>query len=280
MNSPKTPPVADNLLPSTEQSILYQLNCIEQDYKIVVLYAAEAGSRAWGFPSSDSDYDIRFIYFKRLKEQLKVHPGSDNIERMCAPDQDFAGWDLRKTLHLLSKSNAALLEWLHSPIIYVGPKLFRMELAALARNFAEGTPLVKHYANMAQRCLSDHLIKKPMIKMKKYFYAVRPLLAAQWVQNHTAATGYVLLPPVSFMELFEQSTMSNEMRRKIKDLYNRKIASSSETQLEAADMDLLDWVQSGIMNFNKIQLPPYKFKPEIDVLDDFLYRWTIVEDLE
>jgi predicted nucleotidyltransferase len=89
---------------------------------VVVLLAVESGSRAWGFSSKDSDYDARFIYLRRPEAYLSIRAPRDVIERRIVDEVDVNGWDLRKALGLLMKSNPPLLEWLQCPIIYgLGP---------------------------------------------------------------------------------------------------------------------------------------------------------------
>lgn len=85
---------------------------------IRILWAVESGSRAWGFPSPDSDYDVRFVYVRPLEWYLSLNPGRDVVELPIVDELDVAGWDLRKALRLLVKANPALLEWLSSPIVY------------------------------------------------------------------------------------------------------------------------------------------------------------------
>src|SRR5271163_1132955 len=93
------------------QSTLEKLEAVE---KIDILFAAESGSRAWGFASPDSDYDVRFIYRRRaLTDYVRIDPGRDVIEQMLPDDLDMAGWDILKAGGLFRKSNPALLEWLH-----------------------------------------------------------------------------------------------------------------------------------------------------------------------
>lgn len=274
----------------TDQPIQDYIKQVEQERNIHVLFAAEAGSRAWGFPSADSDYDVRMIYIIPLKERLKLHEPKDNFEQSmvqgCLPDIDGAGWELRKALHLLSKSNAGLLEWLHSPIIYKDdyihrPKivtyyteenLLSSNLRSLAHKFIDDQALIFHYANMADRCLQDHLMRRPEVKLKKYFYCIRPLLAAYWVHDGNG------MPPVDFMELFNQSKLDDQTRARILQLYNRKISTTSEQDSEVVDMLLLDWIINGIQAVRQLKPPevitgvPPKLKknrPSMDILDDF-----------
>src|SRR3954468_4332579 len=94
-----------------------KLKQIEEHYKVKVLYACETGSRAWGFPSPDSDYDVRMIYVHEPDWYLSLSEGKDAIEAMDG-DLDVTGWDFRKCLRLLWKSNGTLLERIQSPIVY------------------------------------------------------------------------------------------------------------------------------------------------------------------
>jgi len=106
---------------------------IEQEQDVRILYACESGSRAWGFESKDSDYDVRFIYVKPLDWHLTVEPQRDVIEAMLPHDVDLAGWELKKALHLFHKGNTSLIEWLHSPIVYFDDAQFAQELRAILK---------------------------------------------------------------------------------------------------------------------------------------------------
>lgn len=108
-----------NLATSVEALIQDRLNTIEQQHDVKIILAIESGSRAWGFASPDSDWDVRFLYVHREPWYFKVHAGRDvietGIEQHPLGELDINGWELRKSLQLLHKSNPALMEWLQSP---------------------------------------------------------------------------------------------------------------------------------------------------------------------
>jgi len=111
-----------------------RLNAIESDYGVKVLLACESGSRAWGFASDDSDYDVRFIYIQPTSWYLTVdlEDRRDVIETPIEGVWDINGWELRKALKLFSKSNPPLLEWLQSTINDAGNRAFSRSLQATA----------------------------------------------------------------------------------------------------------------------------------------------------
>ncbi|MEQ8169833.1 MAG: nucleotidyltransferase domain-containing protein, partial [Candidatus Eremiobacterota bacterium] len=102
-----------------KEKIPGELKKIEDEEKVKIIYACESGSRAWGFPSKDSDYDVRFIYVHDHDRYLSVYDRKDVIERPVCDLLDINGWDIRKAMRLLQKSNAALMEWFQSPVIYL-----------------------------------------------------------------------------------------------------------------------------------------------------------------
>ena len=100
------------------KKIKEQLRRIEDAENIKILLAVESGSRAWGFASPDSDYDVRFVYIRSLEDYLRLDAIRDVIELPIDDVLDINGWDLQKTLRLLHKSNPTLFEWFSSPIVY------------------------------------------------------------------------------------------------------------------------------------------------------------------
>lgn len=125
--------------------ILDKLKEIEKQKGVEILYACESGSRAWGFASPDSDYDVRFIYKHDLDYYLSLWEKPDVIEFMTEDDLDGSGWDLRKAVKLLAKSNAPLLEWLYSPVVYFQDEAFVQQMQALATECFSPIASLHHY---------------------------------------------------------------------------------------------------------------------------------------
>jgi len=155
------------------------LRQIELEYKIKILYACETGSRAWGFPSPDSDYDIRFIYRHERDWYLALNSQKDTIEFMDG-DLDITGWDLRKSLRLLKKSNVPLIERFQSLIQYYAEEDFKPEFRKLIENYYSPTASFYHHYSLANK-FWEELKDKDEIKLKSYFYLVRSLLSCNWI---------------------------------------------------------------------------------------------------
>jgi len=166
------------------EEIEISLSAIERDENVRILYACESGSRAWGFESEDSDYDVRFLYIRPRDAYLTVEPGRlrDVIELPIDDVLDINGWDLPKALVLLRRSNPALLEWLVSPIVYRDDGVLAAAMRDLAGVFRSRTACFHHYRSMAKGNFREYL-RGDVVKLKKYFYVLRPLLAARWVET-------------------------------------------------------------------------------------------------
>lgn len=159
------------------REIKTRLAAIEAEDGVRVLMAVESGSRAWGFPSPDSDYDIRFIYVRPRDWYLSLTPGRDVIERPIVDEIDLNGWDVRKALGLLLKSNAVVSEWIESPIRYRPDDPFVAKFAALADAMLDARALAHHYARLGRTAADRWLDGGGDVAVKKYFYALRPALA-------------------------------------------------------------------------------------------------------
>ena len=131
------------------QGVCKALANIESERKVRVLYACESGSRAWGFASRDSDYDVRFVYVHVRDWYVSVDDRRDVIELPLADDLDISGWELRKALRLLKKSNPPLLEWLKSPIVYQSDPDFMAEFGELAAKFYSPRRCFAHYLHLS-----------------------------------------------------------------------------------------------------------------------------------
>ena len=136
--------------------IISKLKQIEKDYNVRVLLAVESGSRAWGFASPDSDYDVRFIYVRPEKEYLRLEDVRDVIELPINDELDINGWDLQKTLRLLYRSNPTLFEWFSSPIVYVETE-FAKQFREIMIGYFSTKKSLYHYISMAESNYRDYL---------------------------------------------------------------------------------------------------------------------------
>ncbi|KPH94766.1 nucleotidyltransferase [Pseudoalteromonas porphyrae] len=165
--------------------IMRRIKAAELEHDVKVLYAIESGSRAWGFESPNSDYDVRFIYAHPTDWYLAVNleDKRDVIEYPIVDEIDINGWDIRKALKLFYKSNPAFIEWLQSPIVYVDDDHFATKARELMPLIASSTRGIYHYLHMAKGNFREYL-KKEQIPLKKYFYVLRPLLAIMWLEKY------------------------------------------------------------------------------------------------
>lgn len=175
------------------EKIIERLRAMESAENVVILFAVESGSRAWGFASPDSDYDIRFVYVRPAAWYLGLEKRRDVLEYPIDKVWDVNGWDLQKALRLLHSSNPTLLEWLHSPIVYLTSP-WAGELQNAGKQYFKKRAGLHHYLNMARNNLEASLCGG-QIQVKKYFYALRPVLACWWILEHGTP------PPVPFGDL-------------------------------------------------------------------------------
>ncbi len=190
-----------------------KLTEIEQQEHVKILLAVESGSRAWGFASPDSDYDVRFIYIRPLQEYLKLNEEKDFIEWQLDEVLDINGWDLKKALTQFRKGNATLFEWSNSPVIYYKADEWD-SIYEVAKTYFSCKAGVYHYYSTARNTFTNYL-QGDFVKYKKYFYALRPLLACRYIENYNCP------PPVKFEELLTMP-LSEELRKGIDHLLEIK----------------------------------------------------------
>lgn len=226
------------MLSQEEMNVLVpeKLREIEKEYGIEILWAIESGSRAWGFASTDSDFDVRFIYKRTPENYLKLNTDRDVIEIPIDETWDVSGWDLDKTLKLLYKSNPTLFEWINSPIIYKETD-FINRFRNLSNNYFSEKKMVYHYLNTAKKHVKQYLSGEE-VKPKKYFYALRPLLACLWIKE------YHTVPPILFNELVE-TVLPKEMKVYVDELLNIKL-NSPEDELIAPIKEINEYLEKTI----------------------------------
>ena len=230
------------MIPSETRIIIKsRLALIAEEYQIRILYACESGSRAWGFPSPDSDYDVRFIYVHPIEWYLRLDEERDVIdlplEETSAGLLDLAGWELRKTLRLLSKSNPAIWEWLQSPICYhLTSPLNLQDYRNVLDPFYSPITACHHYLSICRNTMDQAFIGET-VNVKKYFYMVRPLLAALWIER------YRIVPPMELVLLLPIIDDQIKIQKCILDLQTHKLHTDEQVPI-----------------------------PRIAMLDDFLIR--------
>lgn len=195
------------------EEIQEKLSEIEKKENVTILLAVESGSRAWGFASPDSDYDVRFIYVRKPKDYLKLKELKDVIEWQLDHVLDINGWDLKKALVQFHRGNATLFEWSNSPIVYKKTALWE-EIYEKAKAYFSKKAAVYHYYGTAQSTFQGYL-QEEQVRYKKYFYALRPLLACRYVEEYGTA------PPVLFEDLLGLA-LPDDLRRGIEELLEIK----------------------------------------------------------
>lgn len=203
-----------------QKEIQKKLLEIQEKEKVTILYAAESGSRAWGFASCDSDYDVRFIYVRRKEDYLKLIEEKDVIEWQLDEVFDINGWDLKKALIQFQKGNATLFEWSNSPIVYKTTQEWK-DIYRAAESYFSVKAAAYHYYGTANSTCCQYL-KGNQVNYKKYFYALRPLLAGRYIELHQCP------PPVCFEDLMKLD-MPKELRKEANELLEIK-KKSRESQ--------------------------------------------------
>ncbi|KZN69642.1 nucleotidyltransferase domain-containing protein [Pseudoalteromonas luteoviolacea] len=206
-----------SISPEAHNEIMARIKKAEQSHNVKVLYAIESGSRSWGFASSNSDYDVRFIYVHPKDWYLSVllEDKRDVIEYPIVDDIDINGWDLRKALKLLKASNPAVGEWLNSPIVYINDENFKSQEQALFARYYRTERGLYHYVNMAKSNYRGYL-KQDQVPLKKYLYALRALCAARWIEKHDCP------PPIEFSVLVEGVIEDTQLLAQIHAVVEKK----------------------------------------------------------
>lgn len=202
-------------------AILRQLHAIQSEENVRILFAIESGSRAWGFPSPDSDFDVRFVYAHTEDWYLSIRPGRDVIEKPLVDDWDVNGWDLKKAIDLLLKPNPVLLEWMSSPVHYLWNEQAVSALQAFADKYVTPQSCIAHYYHLGKRQWDRNIDGRDQVNLKRYFYTLRPALALRWVRMNPDT-----LPPMNFQALVDGTEISQDIRKPIAELLRKKSVAS------------------------------------------------------
>lgn len=250
-----------------KEQIIHQLTSLEHTHGVHILYACESGSRAWGFASPDSDYDVRFIYLQPRNNYLSIHERRDVIELPVNEVLDVNGWDLRKALRLLLKSNAPLYEWLQSPIVYKEQSSFAEEMRALMPTYFSHRAGCHHYLSMARNTFENDL-QEPKVKLKKYFYALRPALACRWILEKRA------VPPMEFGQLRTLITDSR-WQQTVDGLLERKKKAAEKELIEPISA-LQEWIAATLAECKEQADPLTAITRDTEQLDQLFRKYIEV----
>jgi len=207
--------------------VIEHLVKIEQEHDVVILQAIESGSRAWGFPSPDSDYDVRFIYAHPKDWYLQLIEEQDVIELPINDELDIAGWDLRKALNLANKGNAVVQEWMISPIVYQQSGSYA-GLSELIENAFNPIATYHHYRSMAKKAYAD-IEQSEQKKLKRFFYFARATLSAQWIVEKQT------MPSILFDDLVQELVRDKALVDDIGSLIKQKAQESEQSNLEVPE---------------------------------------------
>ncbi len=262
-----------------KKEILNRLQQLEIDFEIKVLFACESGSRAWGFPSPDSDYDVRIIYSKPFNKYLSIYPIKETIETPLKNNFDIAGWDIKKTLLLINKSNAVVWEWLNSPTIYNEQTDFREQIYDLSNGYFSPKSCFHHYlsiSNSSAKKIEINSENKNEYNLKKLFYCLRSILAARWILEFNS------IPPMNIIKLLNADYISSDIKSKIEDLIQEKL-NKKESEGYPVDRSLIKFIINSLQlcQDNESNIPHIKKseKTGVNELDSFLKKIILPEHL-
>lgn len=249
--------------------ILKRIKAAEQEHNVKVLYAIESGSRAWGFASPNSDYDVRFIYAHSSDWYLTidVEDKRDVIEYPIVDEIDINGWDIRKALKLLWRSNPGIVEWLQSPIVYVDDGIFAPAARALLPDVYSTAKGIYHYRHMAKNNYREHF-KGETVVIKKYFYILRALLSCKWIEQKN------LPAPIEFHKVCELIADNTSLKNEIAALLERK-TSSQEKEIAAPIPALNRFIEDTLTYYEEHKPVEVDTERNIEQLNKLFKRYMV-----
>lgn len=256
-----------DIRPQVRTRIADELDRIESEEQVRILFACESGSRAWGFPSADSDYDVRFFYIRPTSWYLSIQKRRDVIERMIGEELDLVGWDLPKALHLFGKSNPPLLEWLQSPIVYRERGKLAGRLRERMPSFYSPGACLYHYLHMARSNYREYL-RGDTVWLKKYLYVLRPVLSCLWIE---AGFGPV---PMFMGTLVDRLVGDPDIKEAIGKLLAEKLAGQ-ELGRGRCIRPISDFLDRELIRLSAIQ-PPRASEKDAASLDQ-IFLETLIE---
>ncbi len=228
---------------NVKTEILQKLRETEQNYNVKIPLAIESGSRGWGFASPDSDYDCRFVYVHQKDWYLSVFDKKDIIEYAVDGLFDVNGWDVKKFLQHIIKSNAVMLEWLSSNEIYINDEVVTKQLRILAKEFFNPIGVSYHYLSIATNKLNE-ILSEECAKIKKYFYVLRPIANLQYIHQ------YGKMPYMEYDRTLSDLDIPSKIELAIRELKDIKMVSDESYQI-SLNKQLIQYFQDEIAFYAK-----------------------------
>ncbi|GAB3885342.1 nucleotidyltransferase domain-containing protein [Terrabacter terrigena] len=226
-----------DLDPDVVRQIDARLAGVAEEHRVAVPWAIESGSRAWGFPSPDSDYDCRFFFVRPRDDYLDPWPPRDVIETPLDPVLDVNGWDLVKAVRLVANGNATVSEWLRSPIVYSGDADFRDALQVVCDSLLDLQLVGRHYLHVGEgQWARSGAPDGGDVVLKRVFYALRPAAALHWMAVHGSAT-----PPMNLGDLFAAASPPAQVVEAVDRMVAAK-AVTRELGTGRVDPAVAEWV--------------------------------------
>ena len=226
---------------NSNPAITGHLADLSKQYECRILFACESGSRAWGLPSPDSDFDVRFIFVHPKRRYLSIEDHRDTIETVFPDDIDIAGRELRKALRVFSTCNMSLNEQIRSPIVYEAQSGFLERLRSLIPTYFDKRRALFHYVKISEQAISQGL-DGLSIGVNRFFYVLRPLLACEWIEANDS------MPPTEFQRLLEADILTLNLTNEVIDIVHRKAASMHNDPVKLSK-DLLYWITESLKQY-------------------------------
>lgn len=235
----------DDAVDSVRAEVSHRLREVESQRNLRVLFACESGSRAWGFASTDSDFDVRFIFVRPTYEYLSLTPPKDAFDLHQDQDFDLAGWDIRKTAELMRRCNPPLMEWLDSPIIYEADDIISPKLVELRDIYFDAKKAAHHYLSLSAGIWKKYLENEPNPVRKKYLYVLRPLACIRFIELQGTQ------PPTLFDAVLDKIDWDDKVRNAIANLIEQK-RSAGELGSQPADPVLTSHIASSLEEAERV----------------------------
>ena len=243
-------------------TILEKLNKIEEEHDVKIIYGCESGSRGWGFPSIDSDYDVRFVYLRTKNSYLTIDEKPDFIEYPVDDILDINGWDIKKVLLHIKKSNGSILEWFSSPIVYMEKGNFKSIVNEAIPEYFMKAHTMYHYFHLGFKKFNESL-SEDKIKIKTLFYILRPIFCLIWIEKNNS------MPPMEFIKLVNDSNISSEIKSILDELILAKARVNESFKIDKNRVlwnfinEKINYYETYLENIGKYSITSYDRLNEI-----------------